>query len=470
MTKKGLPVSHNMAVIAGKLSAQAIRALNLGLASNLPGKVSRKFSTSVLANLATQARHGAVAVTGTNGKSTTSGLLAAILSQSGLKLVHNRQGANLVAGITACVVDASSWAGKLDADYCLFEIDEAALPLVAKEMPIQHVLVTNLFRDQLDRFGELDTTARLITAGIMQNNSSAVLNADDPNVAQMVPECERIFFGIKSLDLDDEQCGTQAANNALIEANSTELSYCAKCGQEYSYSLRVYGQLGHYRCADCGNERPEPAIYAENVKAGAAGSHFRLVYKDKVEEIDLPLPGMFNVYNALAAAALAFKLGISSANIKTGLSSYLTLFGRSEKIRINDKQALIQLIKNPAGASQAVQAAAADPNGKYLIAINDNYADGRDVSWLWDADFEQLAQNKGPFVVSGLRCTDMAVRLKYAGVDPSLITVEPSIDKAIDIALSHCNQNDLLWMLPTYTCLLELQKIMKSRGCPLAGT
>lgn len=457
-----------MAVIAGKLSAQAIRAMNLGLASNLPGKVSRKFSSSVLSNLATQARRGALAVSGTNGKSTTSGLVASILGSSGLKLVHNRQGANLLAGITACVVDAASWSGKLDTDYCLFEIDEAALPLVAKEMPIQHVLVTNLFRDQLDRFGELDTTARLISKGILQNMSSAVLNADDPNVAQMVPECERLFYGIKSLETSP-QCGVEAANN-LSEANTTELSYCAKCGQEYTYALRVYGQLGHYRCPDCGNERPEPQVYAEQVKVGATGSQFKLSYKDASVLIELPLPGMFNVYNALAAAALAFKIGISIEQIRTGLCHYSTLFGRSEKIKIGKHEALIQLIKNPAGASQAVQAAAADPSGKYLIAINDNYADGRDVSWLWDADFEQLAANEGPFVVSGLRCYDMALRLKYAGVPQEAISVEPSIDRAIDLALAKCEGDELLWILPTYTCLLELQKIMKARGCPLAGT
>lgn len=467
--EKKLQLSQTLAVIAGKLSAQAIRTLNLGLASNLPGKVSLKFSPSVLAGLARQARKGALAVSGTNGKSTSSGLLASILSNAGMKLVHNRQGANLLPGITACVVDASSWTGKLDADYCLFEIDEAALPVVAKEMPIQHVLVTNLFRDQLDRFGELDTTARLISAGIRQNNSSAVLNADDPNVAQMVPECERLFYGIKNLDTSGDKCGVEAANSAA-DANTTELSYCAKCGEEYSYTLRVYGQLGHYHCKACGNTRPEPEVYAENVQLTPTSSQFTLHYLDKRAEINLPLPGMFNVYNALAAAALSFKLQVPPDQISKGLNQYSTLFGRSEKVQLNGKQILIQLIKNPAGASQAVRAAASDPQGKYLIAINDNYADGRDVSWLWDADFERFAGSAGPFVVSGQRCYDMAVRLKYAGVDPSLITVEPSLDRAIDRALALCNANETLWLLPTYTCLLELQKIMKSRGTPLSGT
>jgi len=466
MSERGLRVSQTMAVIAGKLSSQAIRLMGLGLASNLPGKVSRKIDASVLGALAGQARHGVIAVSGTNGKSTTAGLVASILTKAGLKLVHNRQGANLVAGITACVVNAAGWNAELDADYCLFEIDEAALPLVAKEVKISNVLVTNLFRDQLDRFGELDTTARLISAGILQNQSASTLNADDPNVAQMVPTCQRLFYGIESLSTSE--LAKSAHENA--EGNSSELSYCAKCGDEYGYTLKFYGQLGHYKCSSCGNTRPRPDVYAENVQVSALGSEFQLVYGDLSLAIKLSLPGMFNVYNALAAAALCLRLGIAPEAIQSGLCEYSTLFGRSERISLNGKQVLIQLIKNPAGASQAVQAAASDATGKYLIAINDNYADGRDVSWLWDAEFEHLAKCPGPFVVSGQRCNDMAVRLKYAGVAAELINVEPSLDAALDKALASCSETDTLWLMPTYTCLLDLQKIMKARGCPLAGT
>ncbi len=480
--------SDVLAVIAGKLSAQAIKAMKLGLASNLPGKVSRQLAPSVLSHLASQSKHGILAVSGTNGKSTSSGLVASILSQADMKLVHNRQGANLVAGITACVVDASSWTGNLDADYCLFEIDEAALPVIAKEIKIDYVLVTNLFRDQLDRFGELDTTARLISKGIIENNSQAVLNADDPNVAQMVPECSRLFYGIKSLASEETEAGHcltpetgvetgLAADTGLrtdtefaAEDKNGELSYCPKCGAEYDYEIRFYGQIGHYLCRSCKNARPQPEVYAENVKVQATSSTFTLCFGEQKLEVELSLPGMFNVYNALAAAALCVKLGINPQIIKNGLCRYSTLFGRSEKVLLSGKQILIQLIKNPAGASQAVQAAAADSKGRYLIAINDNYADGRDVSWLWDADFEQLAQAAGPFIVSGKRCYDMAVRLKYAGISPELIHVEESLDNAIDRGLSFCEANETLWLLPTYTCLLELQKIMKARGCPLAGT
>ena len=216
-------MSRTIAVWSGKLCSQAIRAMGFGLGSNLPGRLSRRINSSVLAHLAGQARRGVLAVSGTNGKSTTAGLIAAILARSGMKLVHNRQGANLITGITACVVNAASWQGKLEADYCLFEIDEAALPQIAAELKIDHVLVTNLFRDQLDRFGELDTTARLITRGILQNKSSAVLNADDPNVAQMVPDCQRLFYGIKSLAPD--QLAAECTESGIIsKGNTSELS------------------------------------------------------------------------------------------------------------------------------------------------------------------------------------------------------------------------------------------------------
>ncbi len=465
-------MSSTFAVIAGKLSASAIRLAGLGLASNLPGKISRKISPSVLASLASQSRQGVIAVSGTNGKSTTSGLVASILRKAGMKIVHNRQGANLVTGITATLVDACQWSGHLDADYCLFEIDEAALPIVAGEVKIATIAVTNLFRDQLDRFGELDTTAKLISKGINAGSSNAVLNADDPNVAQMVPDCSRLFYGIASTQspaAEGNSADTPVA--AIPEAGITELSSCTKCDAEYQYSIRFYGQLGHYHCNACGQSRPAPHVFAENVKVLAAAARFTLVLPDTNKiDIELPLPGMFNVYNALCAAALCHSIGISIEHIKDGLCSYSTLFGRSERVCYREKNILIQLIKNPAGASQAVRAAATDPNGRMLIAINDNYADGRDVSWLWDAEFEQFASCTGPFVVSGQRCHDMAIRLKYAGIKQEDIIVEPSLDAALDKAIDALAPEQTLWLLPTYTCLLELQKIFKARGVTLSGT
>ena len=456
-----MTVSDNMAIIAAKLSARAIRVLGAGLGSNLPGRVARSFSPSVLASLSRQRRRGVLAVTGTNGKSTTAGLLYSIMRRAGLKTVHNRQGANLVTGITATLIDAADWSGRLDTDYCLFEVDEASLPLVAGEVEISAVLVTNLFRDQLDRFGELDTTAELIRKGMAVHNSYAILNADDPNVAQLAPESPKIFYGIESLAAG---AGDGAPRGAV------ELSYCARCGAEYNYSQVFYGQLGHYSCSQCGYSRPEPAVRVWNVSLTATGSTFMFSAGDEPLRVNLSLPGLFNVYNAVAAAAVAHWLGIASVTIEQGINHYTTLFGRSERLRVKDRSVLIQLIKNPAGASQVVASLVQDKNARVLIAINDNLADGRDVSWLWDAEFELLAGQVREIVVSGQRAYDMAVRLKYAGLPARQINAIPQLEKALNYGIASTAGDETLWILPTYTCLLELQKILKSLGYTLSGT
>jgi len=259
-----LSVADRLAVIAAKLAAVSIRRLGLGLGSNLPGRIARKMSPSVLKNISAQSDKGVVAVTGTNGKSTTSGILSSILRSAGFTFAHNRQGANLVTGITATMVESADWTGGLRADLCLFEIDEAALPVVAREVPIGSIVVTNLFRDQLDRFGELDTTSRLIRTGIDINKSQALLNADDPNVAQMMVEGKSIFFGIQSVE------------GAAASASQSELAYCSKCEEEVKYSQVFYGQLGHWYCPKCSHKRPVPSVFAHQVSVGATSSRFHL--------------------------------------------------------------------------------------------------------------------------------------------------------------------------------------------------
>lgn len=464
-----LDLSDRLAVIAGKASARAIRALGAGLGSNLPGRVALAVSSNLLLHLAGQARAGVICVSGTNGKSTTAGLISSIFTKAGYKLAHNRQGANLVPGITASLVETADWSGRLDVDYCLFETDEAALPLVAKQVTVGTVVVTNLFRDQLDRFGELDTTASLIKKGIGVSNSRSVLNADDPNVAQLAGGGSTLYYGIQSLEkVADAGCETDLPSD--VAANVTELSYCPKCGCEYRFAERFYGQLGHYLCEKCGNKRPEPDVFADRVAVSPTESTFVLRHKDLSLQVRIALPGLFNVYNAVAAAALAFSAGINIDSIVGGLEGYSTLFGRSERLKLSGKTVLIQLIKNPAGASQAVRAAAADPNARILVAINDNYADGRDVSWLWDAEFDVLSTHKKTMFVSGCRAADMAVRLKYGGVAAPNIKVNAELGEALREALSATAAGETLWILPTYTCLLELQKIVRALGVALSGT
>ena len=489
------------AIFTGKITAGAIRASGAGLGSNLPGRIARQFSKGVLARLASQAKEGVVAVTGTNGKSTTAGLLASIFKTAGLDIVHNYQGANLVPGITACLVDAAGWNGKIEADYCLFEIDEAAFPLIAAETPIHTVVVTNLFRDQLDRFGELDTTASLIEKGIKTKTSKAILNADDPTVSQLAQDSSRIYFGIESLheissshrsdlskdhskdhsatsqsgDRESAQVSNQTSKHSDGNSSSqrqlnAELAYCSKCSSEVIYEQVFYGQLGQWYCSQCQNKRPKPDVYASNIRLTSEQTHFTMHIGSESFEVTLLIPGLFNVYNALAAATAASLFEITHESIRHGLKDYKTLFGRSEKIKIGDTKVIIQLIKNPAGTSQAVSSVVADENCNILIAINDNLADGRDISWLWDADFEQLGEKKRVVTVSGQRAEDMAVRMKYAGTSSSDITAIPNLSKALDHALASTPHGQTLWILPTYTCLLELQKVLKARGLSLSKT
>ncbi|CAN5415665.1 MurT ligase domain-containing protein [soil metagenome] len=464
MTDDGkLTSSDHAAILVAHLAAATIRKLGLGLGSNLPGRIARKLSPTVLSHLSQQTSRGVIAVTGTNGKSTTSGILSSILRTAGFTFAHNRQGANLVTGITASLIESSSWKTGIAADLCLFEIDEAALPVVAKEVKINSVVVTNLFRDQLDRFGELDTTARLINSGININQSLAILNSDDPNVSQLAPDVEHLFFGLESLvpsSTDESDFGTSAD-----KVKNMELSYCGKCGKEVDYTRVFYGQMGHWFCPGCDFKRPTPTVIARDVEVSATQSRFKLVIDGKVEECFLPLPGLFNVYNALAAAAAAYHLGASREAIRYGMKDYSTLFGRSEKLTIEGKTIIVQLIKNPAGATQALASCIKDNKAKVLIAINDNLADGRDISWLWDADFEQLAVLKNStMIVSGQRAEDMAVRLKYAGIAVDQISTVPKLAQALRQGIDNLKDEETLWLMPTYTNLLDLQKILKGMG------
>jgi UDP-N-acetylmuramyl tripeptide synthase len=432
-----------VAIIIAKMASISIRLLGLGMASHLPGKLAQKIYPQVLSYLAKQLNNNCLAVAGTNGKSTTSGLLASILGQANYQIIHNREGANLIPGITTAFIQAANWNGTLNGNFALLEVDEAALPLLARVVKFKSIIVTNLYRDQLDRYGELDKTARLITQGINEKNSRAILNADDPNVCNLSCPAEKIFYGA----------------NYISDKINTEISYCPQCGNEITYSITDSKNTWH--CVHCGYNRPKPDFIADQIKILPDSSEFVLKTNDSSLAISLSLPGLFNVYNATAAGAAATSLGINLETIKLGLEKYQTLFGRSEKLSINDRTVIIQLIKNPAGASKSLQSLAGSHCSRALIAINDNYADGRDVSWLWDANFELISNLNASFIVAGQRAPDMAVRLKYAGIEDSRINCIPSLSEAFDSALKQMAPHNTLWVLPTYTALLEMQGIIK---------
>ena len=372
-------------------------------------------------------------ITGTNGKTTTSGILAHLIKSDNHTVINNSLGANMLNG----VVNALSTQLNIFkiTDYSVIESDEAYLSKIYNQFDANYLLVTNLFRDQLDRYGELAKTKQLIQNGIdKKKDLKLILNADDPLVASFDGE-NKIFYGIENVYYADE---------SLRADSSVEEVFTCPCGKELKYEKKFLAQQGHYYC-DCGYSRPE-------VKYKADVS----IYKDysiiKINNInyEVPLVGLFNAYNALAAISLALELGIE--NIPENLKTFKVAFGRSEVKYLNGKKVLIQLIKNPIGANEVLKTV--DKNSNILIIINDNYADGRDVSWLWDAEFELLAGCRKEIIVSGIRAEDMALRLKYAGIDK--IKIVKDINKAVEYIGKSADNN--ITILPTYTALLRINK------------
>ncbi len=443
-----------------KLGIRIIKFLKLGSGTNLPGRIARKISPEILAHLVKQTKKEIITVTGTNGKTTTAGLISSIFEKQGRKTVHNRKGANMLTGITSAVAEKSTLNGKLDCDNCILELDEAYLNPAFEEFNPDIVLVTNLFRDQLDRYGELNTTAKKIESAVEKSAKikplRLVLNADDPLVSGITDNFDeagltKIFYGFEKIEHVNQQ----------EKVFSPQETVNCRCTKPFTYEKIFYGHLGHYDCS-CGVKRPNPRVSG---RACIDVNHSDIVIKpENCEEfpVRVNLPGLYNCYNALAAAAIALEAGISPENIKKGIENYSTTFGRAEALTLKGKEVLIQLIKNPIGATEVLKTIKNDEKGKFFIIINDNYADGRDVSWLWDANFEMLSGYDKIAVVSGVRAYDMAIRLKYAGISSKNIIVKENIKEALLQALSGVNNGEKLYVLPTYTALLELEKLKQA--------
>ncbi|MGE0199604.1 MAG: MurT ligase domain-containing protein [Candidatus Melainabacteria bacterium] len=457
------------AITAGKVVAGVTGLLKLGAGTSLPGKIARGIDPGCLTRLCNDIRGPRIAVTGTNGKTTTCGLLAQFLREGGHRVVHNQLGANMVPGITAALVRQTDWAGHLSADMAVFEVDEASMQRLTAETSLQQVVVTNLFRDQLDRYGELDTTARLIADGIRQNRGEGLqllLNADDPLVTSLrrhLDSSNVVYFGVEEAIYEYD-----SPMESPVPA-TREVTACPQCGANLDFDSTLYGHLGHYHCHACGFTRPKPQVAVKTVTVRPEGSRMTVVLGATATQpetaltVDIPLPGLFNVYNVLAAMAAAWQQGISPQALETGLTHYRSVFGRAERKVIQGRPVMVLLIKNPVGASEVLRLVGGDPNGRLLVALNDNYADGRDVSWIWDAQFERLAGSAGgskPMVVSGTRAHDLALRLKYAGVAAERLAVVPDLRAAVQQAVSGTQPGETLYILPTYTVLLALRQII----------
>jgi lipid II isoglutaminyl synthase (glutamine-hydrolysing) len=436
----------------GGLSRQSGRG-----GTSLPGKLLIRLEPRAITELSSRLPRGSVVVSATNGKTTTAAMIAAIFERAGIRLVHNRAGANMAGGVASALLAAARDSGRIDGELGLFEVDEFWLDRIMPELSPRAVLLGNLFRDQLDRYGELDAIADRWAAAIaaLGPGVGVVLNADDPLIAdlgRLVPRAT--YFGVEDPTV------------ALPEMqHAADSKHCRSCGAAYNYDAIYLGHLGVYRCPGCGRERPEPAVAAEEITLeGTRSSSFRLRTPAGFATVRLPLPGLYNVYNALAAAALCLELDVGLETVVSGLESVTAAFGRAETIAVGPVELSILLVKNPAGANEILRTLALEPGPLDLLAIlNDRTADGRDVSWVWDADFELLAGRVRRVTCSGTRAAELGLRLKYAGIPEQLLHVEPALEDALDQAVADA-PSGRLFALPTYTALLELQKLLASRG------
>ena len=418
-----------------------------------PGRLLLRLDEHAIARLGRRLEHGALCLSGTNGKTTTASMLSGILERSGERVVRNSAGSNMHWGVATALLDAGDATDELG----LFEVDEAWLPTVARELDPRALVLCNLFRDQLDRYGELELIADRWAELVAERDGSSrfVLNADDPLVADLGRERAGVtYFGVEddSLALPELQ-------------HAADSKHCRRCGHAYEYRAIYMGHLGHYRCPNCGRERPAATVAAERVTLRKMdGADLELRTPAGRVSVRLPLPGLYNVYNALAAAAAATALGASLEDVKAALESTSAVFGRVERIPIEGRLVSILLVKNPAGANEVLRTLTLEDGPIDLwLALNDKIADGRDVSWIWDADFELLRGRVRRLTCSGTRAEEMALRFKYAGIDAEL-EVDRNLGRSLDKAVADRDGGAPLFALPTYTALLELRDILAERG------
>jgi UDP-N-acetylmuramyl tripeptide synthase len=435
----------------------ASRRSGRGGGTTLPGRVLLRLEPEAIARLGARLEGGTTVISATNGKTTTAGMIAAILAADGRHPVHNRAGSNMTWGVATALLEQRGSEG-------LFEVDEAWLPRVTEQLAPSLIVLGNLFRDQLDRYGEMEALADewAKTVASRAGETEFALNADDPLIADLGrdPEGERregvVYFGIED------------PSQALPELqHAFDAKHCRRCGHPYAYERAFVGHLGHYSCPNCGAERPRPEVAATAIELrGMDGSRSKVRVPGGEIELELPVPGLYNVYNALAAIAAGLRLGVAPERIAAALGEMRAAFGRVETIAVGEGSVSILLIKNPAGANEVLRTLLLEARERgpvdLWIALNDRIADGRDVSWIWDADFELLDGAVRRVTCSGTRAPEMALRLKYAGWPEEAIEVVPGIETSLDAAVA--SSEGRLFALPTYTALLELRKLLADRG------
>jgi len=503
-----------MAVFLGRATGAVSRRMHLGGGTSIAGVVAQRIYPPIVEHLARQLEHGSLVVTGTNGKTTTSSFIAAILRDAGLRVWQNREGSNLMRGVASSLVIRALPSGRLRRSgkaVAVLEIDEAALPQVVRAVAPRVAVFTNLFRDQLDRYGEVDSVVTYWKKAIetLSPETTLVLNADDPSIAYLGASFTGriLYYGIDDLSLDNTQEQGTTQRHQVIDAHT-----CPRCGNEFTYTAQFYSHMGHYFCPHCGYTRPQADVRAIHVQSDTF-DRLRIQIEDATttpvqqKEVIVPLPGMYNVYNALAAATTALATDVSWAPIVSGIEQSKPVFGRGERIQAEGRTIRLLLAKNPTGFNEVLRTLFSDSVPRHILfVLNNNIADGRDISWIWDVDFERCVGQVQTLVVAGSRALDLALRLKYAGIAEDKMTIIPpaplkltqkaearrvqlrrrkqseedkvaieqemksstrslfGLKHAIRVALNNVPVGETLFIVPTYTGLLEVHQELEQRG------
>lgn len=445
-------------IALARAAGSASRLSGRGGGTSLPGMMLLRLDRRAIGRMAPDLADGSVVISATNGKTTTAALLASVLEHSGADVVHNHAGANLPTGVATALLDAIH-GGRVRGDVGLFEVDEAWVPEVVGQLEPRVLVLMNLFRDQLDRYGETAVLAELWNQLVAELPAATtlVVNADDPQLGHLGNERPgTLRFGIED---------TAAAESQLRHA--AHAKFCPRCGNELSWSAVQLGHLGDYHCPNCDFRRPEPEIAVERVAVdGMAGSDISVRTPGGAVDLRLPIPGLYNVYNAAAAIAAATAISVPQEAIGAGLTAAQAVFGRVERIETPAGPVSLLLIKNPVGANEVMRTITqAATRFDVWIGLNDQIADGRDVSWIWDADFELLAGRVERVTCAGIRAEEIALRLVHAGVERSAITIEHAVERSFDEAVAAAaTAGRPIFALPTYTALLELRAAISQRG------
>ena len=425
-------------IILGKTLNLLISSLKLGSGSTWPGHIALKFNPNFIRQILASHPKGvklkAVIIAGTNGKTTTGRLISEILRANNKSVLHNEAGANLLNGLASTLIKGISLArfnlARLDVDYLIFESDENALPEILKQTNPDYVICLNLFRDQLDRYGEIDSIAKKWQKVFekLAPQTTLILNADDPQIAFLSnkSKAKTLFFGL------DEKGKAETVHGA-------DTIHCPKCSEKLEFETVFFSHLGIWHCPNCKLRRPNLDLSKINY---------------------YPLPGTYNKYNSLAASLVAISEGINLESIEKSYTKFTPAFGRQEKITYKGKNVQIFLSKNPTSFNESLQTIKNIGGKSLLVILNDRVPDGLDVSWIWDVNFEEILTKDFNIAVSGDRVYDMALRLKYT---EQFTHVEPDPSTALDKMVDSLESEETLYVLPNYSAMLDIRKILTGR-------